>query len=127
MALIIPLAACGDDDAASGPKIDVTFKEWSIGTSAPSVAAGAVTFVVKNNGKEEHEFILLKTDLAPDKLEVVNSKVDEDKFESPGEVEEVAPSKTKSGSFTLKPGHYLLICNLPTHYEQGMRAEFTVK
>jgi uncharacterized cupredoxin-like copper-binding protein len=30
-------------------------------------------------------------------------------------------------TLNLKPGHYSLVCNLPGHYMQGMRADLTVQ
>ena len=51
-----------------------------------------------------------------------------------GEVREVEPGDDNSGTYTLDPGKYVLICNLKTdvdgqdtaHYAQGMYAAFTV-
>ena len=119
-------AACGDDDGAATVKLDM--KEYSIASDATTVSAGKVKFVATNSGADEHEVILIRTDVAIDKLTVEsNGRVDEAKVESAGEVEDVAPRTTKSATLTLNPGRYLIICNLPLHYGQGMRTELTVK
>src|SRR6266545_2093854 len=34
--------------------------------------------------------------------------------------------KTKSTTIDLKPGNYVLVCNIERHYEKGMRTAFTV-
>jgi uncharacterized cupredoxin-like copper-binding protein len=34
---------------------------------------------------------------------------------------------SKDLTVDLKPGKYVVICNLPTHYQLGMHAAFTVK
>ena len=36
------------------------------------------------------------------------------------------PFLTKMLTLTLKPGHYVLICNLPAHYKAGQHVDFTV-
>jgi uncharacterized cupredoxin-like copper-binding protein len=33
--------------------------------------------------------------------------------------------QTKSLTVDLPAGHYVLICNVPTHYTKGIQAEFT--
>ena len=61
-----------------------------------------------------------------------NGEVDEEGLEasgveSPGEIEDVGPGQTKSGTLKLTPGRYVMICNLPGHYKQGMYGTLTVK
>ena len=118
------LAAC-----AQGPaKLTVTMDEWSIKLSQSSVPSGSVAFSLQNAGKEEHELVILKTDIAPDKLALRAS--DPTKVEEPGavgEIEEVAPGTSKEATFDLQPGNYVLICNEATHYQAGMRIAFVVR
>jgi uncharacterized cupredoxin-like copper-binding protein len=47
-------------------------------------------------------------------------------------VGEINESKLTSGAtqtlqLNLTPGRYLLVCNLPGHFQAGMKTEFTVK
>jgi len=37
------------------------------------------------------------------------------------------PGKTRRLALGLKPGKYVLICNVPGHYQAGMRVGFTVR
>ena len=90
-------------------------------TSAP---AGKVTFTVKNSGTVIHEMVILKTDTPYDQLPVVKDGVSE--AASVGEVADIPKGKTKSGTFKLKPGKYVLVCNIKKHYGLGMRAPLTV-
>jgi uncharacterized cupredoxin-like copper-binding protein len=92
-------------------------------TSAP---AGKVKFSVTNSGTILHEFVVLKTNVAYDKLPV-NSKTHKvSEAKSVGEVGNVPKGKTKSKTLTLKKGKYVLVCNIAKHYDMGMRAAFTV-
>src|SRR4051794_29820990 len=54
------------------------------------------------------------------------NRVDEDRAGDKGEVSKLDPGHSGSLTVPLKPGKYLLICNVPGHYEAGTWAEFTV-
>ena len=45
----------------------------------------------------------------------------------PGEVDNVLAGTTGTGEFTLTPGNYILMCNLPGHFAAGMVATLTVE
>ena len=44
-----------------------------------------------------------------------------------GEVAETAAGKSGSVTLTLKPGKYVLLCNVPGHFLAGQYTTFTVK
>lgn len=94
--------------------------------STPDTAkAGKVKFKLTNEGSEEHELVVLKSSTAFDQLPVdAKNKVNE--ATAIGEVEGVAAGKAKTKTFKLKPGEYVLACNIAEHYGAGMRAAFTV-
>lgn len=138
-ALAFALAACG---AAATPKppeptaVDVTLQEWAIAPASTTLKAGQVTFNVKNAGpKNEHEMVVIKTDLGPlDLPKGANGKVDEEAagLNVIGEVEEVSVGGTRSATLDLAPGKYLLICNIVdpdgvAHYGKGMTIAVTVE
>jgi uncharacterized cupredoxin-like copper-binding protein len=85
--------------------ISVAEKEWSITLATPTVKAGRITFTITNSGAIEHNFVIVQT-----------------KFE----VDATQPGKSKSGTTTLKPGTYTIICNIPGHEEAGMKTTLTV-
>jgi len=95
-------------------------------TATPgSVQAGPTTITFKNAGTKVHEVIVLKTDTPAGKLKVgADHKVSE--AASVGEDSETDPGKTKTTTIALKPGNYLLVCNIARHYEKGMYTAFTV-
>lgn len=123
-------AAC----AEPVPEADITkgqiradLKEHTITLTSSEVRAGSVTFIVRNRGGIAHDFIVIKTDLAPDKLTIdaQTQKANEDG--RAGGIQELAPGRGGNLRLDLQPGHYVLICNVPTHYQLGMRTELTVK
>ncbi len=119
-------AARSGDPAVSA--INAVQRDFAITLDKKMASAGEVTFNVKNEGPSVHEFVVFKTDVAPDALPVESNKVDEESSEVThvDEVEDVGAGEMKQLSVTLDPGHYVLICNLPAHYGLGMRAEFEV-
>jgi len=101
--------------------------------ATPATApAGDVTFVVKDTGTIDHEVVVLKTDIAFDKLPIIvyhdePNRVDE--ASAVGETGDPHPKAGETRTFTVKnmvAGKYVLVCNLAKHYAMGMRAPFTV-
>jgi uncharacterized cupredoxin-like copper-binding protein len=115
--------------AAAKTTVNVSLGEFFIKPQSSSAAAGPVEFKLTNGGKLGHEFVVIRTNLAPDKLPTTSDgRADEEKAGSvPGEAEELAPGKTQSLRLTLNPGRYVFICNLPGHYTSGQRTGFTVR
>jgi uncharacterized cupredoxin-like copper-binding protein len=141
--VLLALPACGDDDGggstgASGgaTTVDVTLQEFAVIPGAASAPAGSITFNATNMGPEDdHELVVIRTDLAPDALPTqANGAVEEEGegVEAIDEIEEFPPGETQSLTVDLAAGNYVLICNVYTeseqesHYQEGMRVAFTV-
>jgi uncharacterized cupredoxin-like copper-binding protein len=109
---------------------DLSKATMGIKASPSKVKAGEVTFVVKNTSKDTiHEMILARLD-DPSKQEPYladENRVDEDQAGDLGEVSELDPGASGKLTVTLKPGNYLLYCNVPGHYMAGMWTKFTVQ
>jgi uncharacterized cupredoxin-like copper-binding protein len=111
----------------SGDSVDVSLGEWFVRPSVDSIAPGNVRFTVTNDGSVEHEFVVIKTDTPADQLPLTGGDVNEEAAgKSPGEIPEFAPGTTKSTTLKLTPGHYVFICNVAGHYNNGQRTDFTV-
>lgn len=94
-----------------------------------SVKAGRVTFEVTNTSKDMiHEMVVSPVPDSGRPLPYDKSlaKVDEDAAGHLGEVSELSPGKSGSLSLALKPGKYILYCNVPGHYALGMWTLITV-
>ena len=124
---LLLLAACGGAGTAGG-SVAVKLTDNGIGLDRTSVTSGKVTFNITNAGTVVHELAVLKTDLPADKLPANPDKPGKVKEDgNVGEVEDIAVKATKDLSLDLKPGQYVLICNIVGHYGTGMRVAFTVK
>jgi uncharacterized cupredoxin-like copper-binding protein len=135
------LGGCSSSGSATGTTVTATLKEWEIKLSSSNLKAGDIQINFTNNGDKEHEFLVRKTDLAPDKLPLVTSGEDKDRVDeessqltevgNPSEIAVIPPGTTGlSLRLTLQPGHYVVFCNLHVgdllHYQKGMHTEFTV-
>ena len=118
--------------SSAGQDVAVQLQQWSITPTSTVVPAGAITFSVTNAGTIPHELVVLSTDTpAADfpigSFEGETNRIDEAKVgTNVGETGDMEPATTKSVTIDLKPGHYALVCNLPTHYGLGMHVDLTV-
>jgi uncharacterized cupredoxin-like copper-binding protein len=100
-----------------------------IAVSTRTVPAGDVTFAVTNASKSlVHEMVVApikdeKTALPYDKA---GQKVAEDATGHLGEVAELESRRKGSLTLNMKPGRYILYCNVPGHYVLGMWTLITV-
>lgn len=141
--LVLVASGCGEDDETTAasettttttpadppgePKttLDVDMSEFKFAPANPELARGNVEITATNKGKVEHELVLLKTNADPSKLPKGGEGVSEKG--SVGEISEVAAGETGSQTFDLKPGKYVMLCNLPGHYDAGMYGTLTVR
>jgi uncharacterized cupredoxin-like copper-binding protein len=124
-------ATTTDTGGGGGQHLEIKMGDYFFAPSSVSAKAGKATIEAPNEGTVEHELVVFKTDMNPAKLPTeANGGVDEEKLdeiaEEAGEVPDVEAGVTKSGNFNLKPGNYVIFCNLPGHYAQGMYGTLTV-
>jgi len=130
-ALVLALSSC----SGGGNGVGATLSNFKIDLDKDSASSGEVIFNIKNNGPSVHEFVVLRTDLAPDQLPTSQENgvtvADEEApgIESVDEVEDIASGASANLKVNLSPGNYVLICNVPKdggHYVLGMHTAFTV-
>jgi uncharacterized cupredoxin-like copper-binding protein len=124
--LTVAYAGCGGDGEEK-TSAGVSLKEWSVTVSAAEATAGAVTFQVRNEGSMPHQFIVIKNDLPPEMLPVANGAVAISQVNVLASIEPIAAGATTELRFDATPGKYVLVCNVPGHYQQGMAASFLVE
>lgn len=130
-------AACGggggadEENSAGGGKaeVKVELSEWAVRPSVETVAPGEVTFKIENKGTTLHNLLVVKTDLAPDALPVDagNNTVDESQLDVVFNTNTLDAGDEEERVVTLEPGAYVLLCNVPTHYQTGMRVGLRVE
>jgi uncharacterized cupredoxin-like copper-binding protein len=93
--------------AAPATKVDVSETEFKISFAKTPTAAGSYDFVVKNDGKIPHDFVVSGNGVN-EKTPLLN------------------PGDSHTVSVDLKPGTYDVYCSVPGHKEAGMDVKLTV-
>ncbi len=107
--------------------VGVTLTEWDFVVDKSSAKAGEVSFKVMNDGIVPHDFVVIRSNSEPTELPQKSGSVDESGINVIGRTGQIERDKSEKVSFTLEAGRYVLICNIPAHYDLGMLAAFTVE
>jgi uncharacterized cupredoxin-like copper-binding protein len=132
LALAVPLTvARRHEPTPRGTPVNVRLKDFEVRRDAAVVPAGTVSFRILNQGPTTHEFIVVRTDRAPDRLPLQSDglTVNED---APGidlldEVDGLDIDDRQTLALRLAPGNYVMYCNLEGHYLGGMHASLAVR
>lgn len=106
-----------------GMGADPSKAKMGINASPAKVPPGPVTFKVTNlASKVVHEVIVARLPEGTERLayDEAAMMVKENTLQAFGSVNEIDPSRSAALTLTLKPGTYMLYCNLPGHYMAGM-------
>jgi len=89
---------------------------------------GRVTLQAENQSKNlVHEVIIGRDDgVKTLPMDAKHDRVIESRVRRFGEIADVAPGKIGKLTVNLKPGNYVLFCNQPGHYKDGMVTRLTV-
>jgi uncharacterized cupredoxin-like copper-binding protein len=124
---------------ATKAHITIILKDFSIDPHTNRAKAGRLTLEAVNEGRSLHELVILKTDLNPAALPRKEANplqgmgtqylVDEDdpRIQAIDEIEEFPSDTSQKKTVTLDPGHYVLFCNIPGHYDKGMHASLHIE
>jgi uncharacterized cupredoxin-like copper-binding protein len=112
---------------AEGTVVQVELGSLFINADPTEVPAGEVTFQATSDSF--HELLVLATDEPPDQLATLpDGTVDVSRYDVPAEI--TPPFGPEAGvqstTAELDPGPYVLICNVPGHYQGGMYLGFQV-
>jgi len=107
----VAVATAARESATAKKTVTLTeFKISKIGSF--SSGTSSVTFTLKNGGKFPHNFVVVS---GPTKSPAAGAI-------------QISPGKSKTVTMSLKPGAYLVTCQVGKgyHYSQGMVTSFTV-
>jgi uncharacterized cupredoxin-like copper-binding protein len=111
--------------------VQVTEHEFQIQLSRSHLTPGHVLFEIHNVGTVPHEFVMWKTADAANALPLGHDgRVNEDAHELEPVID--SGSSLEPGEHrilttdSLDAGHYVIVCNLPGHYNGGMHVDVTV-
>jgi len=112
------------EDSSTDPSI----AHMRITLDHATLAPGRVTFEAMNDSKALKHEVLVVRDRGTGELpfDTQHDRVNEHAVRRLGEIADLAPGKTGKLTLNLGPGTYLLICNEPGHYKDGMVAKLVV-
>jgi len=116
---------------ANGTTIAVALTDFKVGLASATIPAGQVTLQIANEGTQAHELLVFATSLDPAAFpRQADGSVDEEgqglNKISDGDNLDRGGTQTRTVDLTT-PGRYVLLCNLPDHFAQGMYTTVTVK
>jgi uncharacterized cupredoxin-like copper-binding protein len=109
---------------------DMHMAQMGIDIDQASVPAGRTTFVVTNVSTDLiHEMLVAPITAKDVTMPYIanENRVNEEVTGDLGEVSELDPGKSGSLTVDLKPGNYVLYCNIPGHFVSGMWTTIVVK
>ena len=110
------------------PSTDSSIAHMRIVLDQETIKSGRVIFQAENQSKNlVHEVIIGRDDGAKQlPMDATHDRVIESRVQRLGEIADLAPGKTGKLTLNLKPGNYVLFCNQPGHYQDGMVTRLTV-
>jgi uncharacterized cupredoxin-like copper-binding protein len=125
-------AGCFSGSASGPPRpvVELSMRDFSVRLSRATVPAGPVAFDVSNAGPSTHEFKLVRTDVVASELPLDASglAVDDESraLHRVGGIDTVALGGRHHLEIDLRPGRYVVYCNLEGHYLAGTYAQLDV-
>ena len=110
------------------PSTDSSIAHMRIVLDQDTIKPGRVILQAENQSKNlVHEVIIGRDDGAKElPMDAKHDRVIESRVRRLGEIADLAPGKTGKLTLNLKPGNYVLFCNQPGHYQDGMVTRLTV-
>jgi uncharacterized cupredoxin-like copper-binding protein len=129
--VVAGLSGCASGgSAAHGARVVVVEHDFGLVASPLSVPAGTVTLHVENHGPSTHEMNVDETSVRSGALPLRQNglQVDEEssQLHPVDSISGIRVGTTQDLTLRLKPGHYVLFCNLEGHYLGGMHVELDV-
>lgn len=121
------LAPPGSTAQTAAPGVNVKLINYKVAPSATRAAPGRVTFTVHNADNVPHNLVVLRTNIAPRSLPVTGQHGRAREIGRRGGTAVLRDEQTVRLTLMLRPGRYLLICNVPGHYQRGMVVAFRVR
>ena len=108
--------------------VDPAIAHMRIVATPQTVKPGRVTLHAVNESKiQVHEVIVTRDDgTKPLPMDAKQDRVVEKRVHPLGEISDLAPGKSGTLTVALKAGTYVLFCNQPGHYHDGMATTLTV-
>ena len=126
---VLFLVGCAETDTVSRAPhtlVHISEKDFRIVVEPGRIPAGDVELVVRNQGPDTHELIMVRSSSSQPQLRRDGLTVDEEALQEVGAAEGVHPHGVQRVRLRLAPGRYELFCNMAGHFMAGMHGELVV-
>lgn len=126
---VLFLVGCAETDSASRAPhsvVRISERDFRIVIEPRRIPAGDVEVVVRNQGPDTHEVIMVRSGGSQPPLRRDGLTVDEEALQEVGAVEDLDPHGAQRVRLHLAPGRYELFCNMAGHFMAGMHGELVV-
>ena len=134
---LVLIVAAGAAGAATSPQfVDIKLQDSSTDSSIAhmrividnaTLKPGRITLHANNQSKAlEHEIVIARDNGGALPFDATKNRVVESRVHSLGEIANLKPGQSDSLTLNLKAGTYMLFCNEPGHYNDGMYAKLVV-
>jgi hypothetical protein len=126
---VLVVVGCANSDTGlrvSGSLVRVSEKDFRIVVTPDHIPAGETELVVRNQGPDTHELIVVRSHRSRLPLRLDGLTVDEEAVGAVATVEGVAPERVGRVRLRLAPGRYEVFCNMAGHFMAGMHSELVV-
>jgi uncharacterized cupredoxin-like copper-binding protein len=127
LAATVSLYGCGSgsgDHPAGAGQADVRERDFRI-TAPATLPAGRVDLSVDNTGPDDHELIVIRTSKpVPRRADGLTVNEDAVERQTVGTIEPGIGARHLD--LNLRPGRYVMFCNMDGHYLGGMHRQFRV-
>ena len=126
---VLFLVGCSEADRVSRaphPLVRITERDFRLVVEPRRIPAGDVELVVRNQGPDTHELIMVRSSRSQPPLRRDGLTVDEEALHEVGAAEGVDPHGVRRVRLHLATGRYELFCNMAGHFMAGMHGELVV-
>jgi uncharacterized cupredoxin-like copper-binding protein len=125
-ALVLSLAAACTSTGGGDGDVAVSLRDDAIAITPATAQAGSVTFSATNDGTQTHEIEVFRGDVDPNTLPIEDNVASTDGLELVDEIEDITSGSTTDLTVELEAGTYVIMCNLPGHFANGMHTVLSV-
>jgi hypothetical protein len=126
---VLLLVGCAEADSVTPVRdslVQITEKDFRIVVTPGHIRAGHAELVVRNQGPDTHELIIVRSGGSRLPLRRDGLTVNEEALHEVSAVEGVLPKRVGRVRVQLEPGRYELFCNMAGHFMAGMHRTVVV-
>jgi hypothetical protein len=126
---VLLVVGCGEADSVTRVQdrvVQISERDFRIVLTPRHIPAGPAELVVRNQGPETHELILVRSSRSRLPLRLDGLTVNEEALHEVAAVEGVLPKAVGRVRVHLQRGRYELFCNMAGHFMAGMHGTLVV-